>query len=171
MRNRYFALILVILIVAVIFLSGCNKSTASYIKSSCEDALNSTLKNACYEDYALNQQNISYCDKINTPDPFQSGRMSCYIKMAKETGNVSLCFVYRRYDSSAICIRDVALSINDSSLCELDDMESDVCYLAYAVKKFRVEVCDSIISPDVKEKCIDEVQNGVKYYCVNYEAC
>ena len=132
---------------------------------------NLTQRNSCYEHLALTQNKLSYCDKIETPDPFQSGRMTCYIKMAEQTGNTSLCFTYSRYNSAAICLRTIASSTNDSSVCKMDDMEPDVCYLEFAVKRKHVEVCNNISSIEIRGKCVDEITKGIKYYCLNYEAC
>jgi hypothetical protein len=170
MRSKYHIPLLAISLLAVIFLSGCAKSEAP-VQQSCEDVLNLTQRNSCYERLALAREKTDYCEKILTPDPFNSGRMECYIRLAEQTGNTSLCFIYNRYDSSAICIREIAMLMNDSSVCEMDGMETDVCYLALAVKKSRVEVCDNISSSEIRQKCIDEIEKGIKYYCINYEAC
>ena len=174
--NPKYALLSAVLLIAVIFIVGCHNTTTDpaakyFTNQSCENISNQSEQNSCYEELALSRQKVEICEKIITPDPFNSGKMTCYIKIAEKTGNTSLCFTYARYDSSAICLRNIAVSRNDSSVCELDSMEQDTCYLALAVKRSRVDVCDKISNQDIKQKCIDEVTKGIKYYCLNYEAC
>jgi len=102
---------------------------------------NITQKNSCYDSLALAKGNVSYCEQIVTEDFFQFGRMACYVEVAEQTKNTSLCSIYSRYNSAAICVRTIALLKDDSKVCEQDAMEPDKCYYEYAMNKSRVDAC------------------------------
>jgi len=94
--NPKYALLSAVLLIAVIFIVGCHNTTTDpaakyFTNQSCENISNQSEQNSCYEELALSRQKVEICEKIITPDPFNSGKMTCYIKIAEKTGNTSLC--------------------------------------------------------------------------------
>lgn len=166
MKKKYYWVvgisIIVVITISILYLefhpNPCNEN-------------NITGRNSCYENLALTKEKTEYCDRIITSDPFMIGRMECYIDLAKRTENASLCTIYSRYNSGAICIRSVAILKGNDSICELDDMERDICYIAFAENKSTVDVCNKISSSYLKERCIEEIRNGTKYNCGDWGVC
>jgi len=75
----------------------------------------------CVKEIALSTNNPEICEK----EPWEEERDKCYQEFAKRTKNVDFCKKIKNSYWRADCIIDVAVSKNDSSLCNLIDPQFD----------------------------------------------
>jgi hypothetical protein len=161
-------IITLLLILALAALSGCAKQTL------CQSVQNLTERNDCYKQQAIASKDVGVCENIQPEQQDGSGifivlaRMDCYNQIAVMTKNASLCYVYSRYNSASICVRDVAVAMKDSSACAALTMEQDICYYRIAVLNSDIGECEKISDQFYKGKCLDELNNGEKFYCLTY---
>jgi len=88
-------LFLVVLLAIVLFVAGCssgqNGTTTRVDTSEC-DSLESLAKYSCLQQVAVREKSIVPCDEIKGNDlPEKNNRESCYMFVAKGTGNSALC--------------------------------------------------------------------------------
>jgi hypothetical protein len=118
--------------------AGCSKDSvcpsgdisACFSVQPCVNMTDTGQKDECYFRVAAATRDQGVCEGIVANGEFytQMEKLNCFGQMAVALKNASLCFRYTRYDSSAVCIRNVATGMNDSSICELDTMEKQMCY-------------------------------------------
>ena len=108
---------------------------------SCLQIQNEAEKNNCFLELALNKENMSYCYQIND----STIRDNCVrditqIAIAKE--DTSFCFI------GFECYSDVAIALNDASLCEKIPTNNtpviEYCYYKYVEAKGDTKVCQKI---------------------------
>jgi len=159
--------LLFILIFSCFFLFGCSLSLSK----------NSLSQNNINDDYSINPANstlgnidLKICDNIQKENDFltEMSKLECYNLIAIKTHNATPCKVHYRYNSEAVCIRTIAADSNDSSVCELDDMEKDVCYYAVAIKKSDSAICNNISENSFRNNCINDTTNHGNYFCYSY---
>ncbi|MCX6707961.1 MAG: hypothetical protein NT001_07585 [Candidatus Woesearchaeota archaeon] len=164
-------IIIIFLFSLFLILSSCSRQT------DCQLLQNLTERNDCYKQQAITGKDLSSCEKIQPEQQDASGvfiilaRMDCYNQIAALTKNASLCYVYARYNSASICVRNIAVAEKDSSVCAGLDMEKDLCYYRIAILKSDVNECKKMSDSTLQDKCQKEVNGGEKYYCMNIGGC
>jgi len=112
----------------------------------------------CYYNIAIENLDISICEKISSSSSFPDWKTQCLLKIASAKGDKKLCEkLESRHRES--CYYDVALSQNDSSLCEeiiILRPTRDNCYYFVAKNTKNLSLCEKISEDSLvrtKENC------------------
>jgi hypothetical protein len=146
-------------------------------ESICQEIEDPETKDRCYNYIAGVEKNVEVCDKVLE----QKQKDSCIISVARTTQDISLChqisdisikdnclsiyYPNRNVESCIVisdevtrdyCAINIAVEGRNYGLC--DSMEQplrDSCYLAVATNYGDTEKCNSILTPNVRNNCID----------------
>ena len=131
-----------VLLLAVIFLSGCLKET-------------------------LLKRNMDSCAKIQNEDD----KDSCYYALAKSSKEAKICEVIMDKSKSgykSLCYKDVGIATANISLCELVESSRyamgvrDECYAGVGFQLKDLGICDKIGDETIKSNCYYDVASAEK---------
>lgn len=113
---------------------------ASQDSSLCDMAGN--YKNECYQQIALQTLNASLCDFTSYPD-------NCYLIIAEDSGDETLCKKIRNIDWRERCYYETAQLTNNPELCNLSGSFISQCYGDTAYRLKDQSFCKKIPSDDL----------------------
>lgn len=129
----------------------------------CEETKSSWFKkNECYKAIALNREDVSFCEKMESG----SLRDSCYQVLAQKFDALSLCdemetvdVEYRYGTSRNLCYHEVAHHLNDLSICDkITNQEIKwSCYRWIGWQLKDLSICDRIELQQEKDICYSNV--------------
>lgn len=131
---------------------GCEKIT-----------FNDKKKFECYYEFALQENNPSYCEDTGIVG-LKNLSEECYYTLATKNQNISLCekiLVDKTYYN---CFLDIAVELKSHKICPLMKKIylsnitkypiSQLCIKDFAAKTSDKVVCDEIISQELREACL-----------------
>ncbi len=166
------------------FINACYTAKAMQNSSYCE---RTSSPDSCYLETVEYKKDASLCEKFwpvgncteseysysdNMYCYQQQGlREGCYSALAIDTNNINLCGKIENHISNTACRAGVR---KDESICEEENEHRarDICYLAVALVKKDLSICDNIhekwsFAPINKDVCYDSViaAKGDLIYC------
>jgi hypothetical protein len=115
-----------------------------------EEAYNKSLSDNCYLSIALNTKNISLCYEII--DNYQKN-FNCLFPVAVENNDTQTCMII---EESSECIGRIAEKTKEPQVClSIEDIdERDKCYTRIASKSKDESICNYVQDASTKKLCI-----------------
>ena len=125
--------------------------------NDCANKTDEHNKNLCYEDIAIEQLDISICDKISSsPNPniklFCPDAINNKLAMVKADG--SYCNKINSKAAKSGCWYRLAVLKNDITICDNSGGNKDSCILQFAGKQNSLKLCELIQSSRTKATCL-----------------
>ncbi len=119
---------------------------------SCAEVTNRDVKEYCISEIAVSLKNTEACSLL-----VNNSRYACLSKIALEKNTREICAKIRDERWNSICLKNLALSNNDSLSClpiEAFDIHDD-CIIALAPDS--LELCKRIIDSTKRNRCIRDI--------------
>ncbi len=141
---------------------------------SCDKIIGTMDKNNCYENFAITQKDISFCEKIEEwSDTYtEAARNTCYREVAVAKEDFSVCNILKNNNSKAFCYQKVAVAIGNVEACK--NVQSDGgyrngCYSEIAAIKKDIKICDNTEDQGFNDK--DSCYLSVSYDSKDFSIC
>ena len=179
MEPRYIAILLigVVLVFGFIAIQNGNDTGDTLplspgqptVSDTCEDIDNTSERNKCFHDLALDLGDISLCDKIKN---FSNLKDECYFDVAIKKNDISLCDKLPETKETdgkirSECYAEFSNYSNqsesnespDDAKCDemADQVTRDKCYLDTAIVEKDPDICESIVGVNTREQCYIKV--------------
>ena len=116
-------------------------------------------KDRCIFKVALDNSNVDYCKQIKDTyvDVANSKKNKCILNIARNLEDASICYqITNDNQRQRDCIRYIAEDKGDILLCEIPEVDSDMCYFNIARGKKEngnPEICNHIDNSGLKYDC------------------
>lgn len=107
----------------------------------CQNIKQAAMKDLCYTDSAIKSLDISFCNKIESTNPFY-----CYKKIADLTNDISICYDIKDPDWKELCLDNYAKVNSDFQICrQLPDIKlKNNCLINVSVSVNDEGICENI---------------------------
>lgn len=135
----------------------CDGIPSVYTLGSLEYHYSQNFRAECYVDYAINIDNMDYCEIVDVGDSI----FNCYDKFARLKEDSLICEKIKTTAtySKGWCYSNMAQFLNDVRLCEKAEKTKPFCYYYFATKTNKAELCEKIDeTSDFRKLCFDKVK-------------
>jgi hypothetical protein len=162
--------ILVAGLVLFLFLFGCpltgtTKTSDPDISTNTNcDSMDYYSKIPCYQNLALENNTVTYCDKIEG----KSFVVECYWRVASKTNSLSICDKLNEYSDKSFCYQAFAQETKNSEVCEIlpvgyydYNITKAECYTGVAISSKDKSVCLKINDELRQKMCISDANRSI----------
>ncbi|MEK7658975.1 MAG: hypothetical protein AAB352_03875 [Patescibacteria group bacterium] len=151
-------ILIIVIIVSVVIFVVMKNSKSNFNLGECEKKIDEHSINLCYESLAVEESNISICDKISNssnPNIKTLCKDGVNQRLAIINEDTSYCEKITTRGSKSVCVNAIAVLKNDISLCDKSDM--DTCIAKIAQNRNDSQLCEQVQSQTFKDVCFSVI--------------
>lgn len=134
----------------------CDATILGYAENTLEYEYAMHFKADCYADYAIKNDDMSYCEKVDIGDSV----FDCYTKFAILKKKSEICENIKTTSTynKGWCYSKMAQFFDDIRLCEKAQKTKPYCYYYFATKLKKISLCNKIDeSSNFREVCFEKL--------------